>query len=185
MAESEWKPTQHVIRGDKCVECCMRIRRRVNVEIGAIMSGLHEALNSVQPGETLAVAPLPLAAVVAALARVVVLNAAQAAAVAGPTLVVGGGVAAGTAGSTLVGGAVLLATGLKFADLAGQRATFETLSLVIGVIQNYFDISEKQLALAREQRRKLPGDCSDCVERRQLSSSARRQRQVQKILRRV
>lgn len=185
MAEKQFKPKQHVVRGDACIECCLRIRRRVNVEIGALLSSLYEGINSARPGDSLAIAPLPLAAIVAAFARIVVLNAAEAAAAAGPTLVVGGGVAAGTLGPSLVGGVAILSGGLSLASIVGDRVALETLTLVVGAIQNYFDLSEKQLALARQHNRKLPGDCSDCVERRMLSSSARRQRQVAKILRRL
>lgn len=178
--------SQRVIKADKCVECCERTVRQLNVEIGALISGLLAGIERADGSNILALVPVGFAsAATRGYASVVTLE--------GSALTAAG---AGVAGP-LVAGAAVLATATELVNLASERATLDTLGLVSGAIQNYFDIrlgadTETQ---TQPQPGKIPTrtktktrtrkDCESCVEKRILSQGARRHRETKKILARV
>lgn len=178
--------SQRVIKADKCVECCERSVRQLNVEIGALMSGLLAALDQLNGTNTIALVPVGVgAAATRGFASVTVVPQS----------------AVGAAGAGLVGplvaGAAILGTAAELINLASTRATYDALALAIGAIQNYFDI---RLGLDTETAPEAAGagvakkvgtktktrkSCEDCVEKRILSQAARRHRETKKILARL
>lgn len=167
---------QHVIRSDRCVECCKRQAKLINVEIGALLSGIAAALGQIKRGEVLALLPV---AAVAQTGRGI----AQVAILSGEAAIAG----------AAVGGAVLLGTAVEFIGIAEEKASYDTLGVVVTAIQNYFDLRTKEQdqpepvgpGVGVRTKTKTKTDCEDCVEKRQLQSKNRRQRQTTKILRRL
>jgi hypothetical protein len=160
--------------------------RQLNVEIGALMSGLLSALDQLNGTNTIALVPV---AVGAAATRGFV----------SVSVVPQSAVAAAGAGlvGPLVAGAAILGTATELINLASTRATYDAMSLAIGAIQNFFDIrlgldTEPQPDPARARvgprtgtKTKTRKSCEDCVQKRILSQAAKRHRETKKILARV
>lgn len=176
MPQNDSSLSQHVIRSDRCVECCRRQSRLINVEIGALLSGIASALLDLKRDSVLALVPVPA---MAATSRGVA------------TIAVISGEAAIAAAA--VGGAVLLGTAVEFIGIASEKAAIDTMGVVTTAIQNYFDLRDQPAeqpagagpGAATRTRTKTKNDCEDCVKKRMLQSGNRRQRQRTKILRRL
>lgn len=178
----------NVITAERCVECCERTVKQLNVEIGAVLSGLLAALQQADGVNHAWMVPVGFGAAATRGYASITLAPSEAAAFAA------GGVVA-----PLIGGAVLLSTAVDLVNLSSEKASFDTLALTIGAIQNYFDIRDSpdiETAPALDPGRRGPRtttgtktktrkNCEDCVKRRILSQAAPRQRQKVKILRRL
>jgi len=169
-----------VIRSDRCLECCERTVKKLNVEIGALLSGLLATLQQSDGTNTIALVPIAFAGA-ATRGYASVISVPGAAAGAG-----GAGILA-----SLGPGVVVLGTALEMVNLASQRSSFEMLGLVLSAVQNYFDIRDQPEPLplgakvGTKTKTKTRKDCEDCVKRRILSQGAKRHRETAKILRRL
>lgn len=165
--------SQHVIRSDKAVECCQRQAKIIQLELLGLVNQLISGVVSSKSGEVLALVPVGSAVTGAAMAKVVALGAETAAA------------------TVAVGGAVLLGSALQLLTIAQSAASIEAMAFVSDAINSYFDVREQpQLAPPGigprvATKTKTKSSCEECVERRQLQSGNKRQRQQTKILRRI